>query len=121
MSSVDLKLSPITITTESTRQLSVVALSDIAPRSLAREIDRANIIPLHQARPCSHGLAVKYRENTTGHVGGAPYGATTLAGGGGSRQPSETERALPGAPCGRNCRQKSPLDAAAIRPRRIRR
>jgi regulator of nucleoside diphosphate kinase len=71
MSHLDLKLPPITITTEDLRHLSVLPLSDARPaESLAREIDRANIVPVHQALPgvVRMGSLVKYRENTTGQV-----------------------------------------------------
>ena len=71
MNNLDLKLPPITITSADMRRLNVLALSDAAPaESLAREIDRANIVPVHQAMPelVRMGSLVKYRENTTGQL-----------------------------------------------------
>jgi regulator of nucleoside diphosphate kinase len=71
MNNLDLKLPPITITSADMRRLNVLALSDAPPaESLAREIDRANIVPVHQAMPelVRMGSLVKYRENTTGQV-----------------------------------------------------
>lgn len=71
MNNLDLKLPSITITSEDMRRLNVLALSDApSAESLAREIDRANIVPVHQAMPglVRMGSLVKYRENTTGQV-----------------------------------------------------
>jgi regulator of nucleoside diphosphate kinase len=71
MSYLDLELPPIAITTEDMRHLSVLALSSTLPAEfLAREIDRANIVPVHQALPglVRMGSLVKYREDTTGQV-----------------------------------------------------
>ena len=71
MNNLDLKLPPITITSADMRRLNVLALSDAPPaESLAREIDRANIVPVHQAMPglVCMGSLVKYRENTTGQL-----------------------------------------------------
>jgi regulator of nucleoside diphosphate kinase len=71
MSHLHFGLPPITITTEDMRYLSVLALSDTPPAEfLAREINRANIVPVHQALPglVRIGSLVKYRDDTTGHV-----------------------------------------------------
>jgi regulator of nucleoside diphosphate kinase len=68
---LDLELPPITITTEDMRYLSVLALSSTPPAEfLAREIDRANIVPVHQALPglVRMGSLVTYRDETTGQV-----------------------------------------------------
>jgi hypothetical protein len=71
MSYVDVESPPITITTEDMRYLSVLGLSS-APSAefLAREVDRANIVPVHQALPglVRMGSLVKYHNNTTGKV-----------------------------------------------------
>jgi regulator of nucleoside diphosphate kinase len=71
MSYLDLELPPITITTEDMGYLSVLALSSTPPAEfLAREIDRANIVPVHQALPglVRMGSLVTYREETIGQV-----------------------------------------------------
>ena len=71
MNDLNLKRPSITFTSEDMRRLNVLALSDTPPaESLAREIDRANIVPVHQAMPglVRMGSLVKYRENTTGQV-----------------------------------------------------
>jgi regulator of nucleoside diphosphate kinase len=71
MSYADVELPPITITTEDMRYLSVLGLSS-APSAefLAREVDRAKIVPVHQALPglVRMGSLVKYLNNTTGEV-----------------------------------------------------
>jgi len=59
------------MTTEDMRDLNALASSDTCPEaSLAREINRANVIPAHQAKPglVRMGSLVKCRESTTGDV-----------------------------------------------------
>jgi regulator of nucleoside diphosphate kinase len=71
MSYVDVELPPITITTDDMRYLSVLGLSSTpSAEFLAREVDRAKIVPVHQALPgvVRLGSVVKYRNNTTGGV-----------------------------------------------------
>jgi regulator of nucleoside diphosphate kinase len=52
MMSPALRLPPITVTTEDIRYLNVLALSGARhAESLVREIERANVIPPHQALP----------------------------------------------------------------------
>jgi len=71
MMSPALRLPPITVTTEDIRYLNVLALSGARhAESLVREIERANVIPPHQALPglVRMGSLVKYRDNTTGRV-----------------------------------------------------
>jgi regulator of nucleoside diphosphate kinase len=64
-------LPPITITTDDLRHLSTLGLSSTdAADFLAREIDRARIVPVHQASPdlVRMGSIVKYQDHTTGQV-----------------------------------------------------
>ncbi len=52
MSYVDVEVPPITITTDDMRYLSVLGLSSTpSAEFLAREVDRAKIVPVHQALP----------------------------------------------------------------------
>lgn len=66
-----LGLPPITITTKDLRLLSVLALGNTAAAGLlAREIDRASIVPANQMLPgvVRMGSRVTFRDDTTGQV-----------------------------------------------------
>jgi regulator of nucleoside diphosphate kinase len=71
MTNLGLKLPPITITKDDLRHLSTLGLiSTEAAEFLAREIDRARVVPVHQASPdlVRMGSIVKYRDNSIGQV-----------------------------------------------------
>ena len=71
MTNLSLKPHPITITADDLRHLSTLGLTSTeAAEFLAREIDRARIVPVHQvsADLVRMGTVVKYRDNTTRQV-----------------------------------------------------
>jgi regulator of nucleoside diphosphate kinase len=71
MTNLSLKPPPITITADDLRHLSTLGLTSTeAAEFLAREIDRARVVPMHRASPdlVRMGSIVKYRDNPTGHV-----------------------------------------------------
>ena len=71
MANLGVKLPPITITKDDLRKLSTLGLINTeGAEFLAREIDRARVVPVHQASPdlVRMGSIVKYRDNTTGQV-----------------------------------------------------
>ena len=71
MTNLGLKPPPITITADDLRHLSTLGLTSTeAAEFLAREIDRARIVPVHQvsADLVRMGTVVKYRDNTTRQV-----------------------------------------------------
>ena len=71
MNYLDLQFPPITITADDLLHLSTIGLSITdAADFLVHEIDRARIIPAHQASPdlVRMGSIVKYRDNISGQA-----------------------------------------------------